>query len=349
MILQTARPPQLETPFAVFDEGPITPNDVFFVRYHLADIPTEIDPEAHRVRVMGHVATPLSLSLAALKRDFPVRAIVAVNQCSGNSRGFWEPRVGGGQHGHGSMGCARWTGVALKDVLERAGVRDGAVEVTFDGLDAPPAPSVPDFVKALKVDHAMDGEVMIAWGMNGADLPWLNGFPLRLVVPGWFGTYWVKHLSEIVVRDRPFDGYWMTQTYRVPDTDCACVPQGAKPERMRPIGRFAVRSLITSHLPGAHAAPGPTEVRGLAFDGGAGIARVMVSADGGQAWRPAALGEDLGRYAFRRWTAQVALRAGANVLMARAVSNAGEEQPFALRWNPSGYMRNMVERVTVLA
>ena len=208
LILHTSRPPQLETPLSVFDtSGPITPNDAFFVRYHLSDIPTEIDPTAWRLRVDGHVARPLLLSLAALKRDFTPREIIAVNQCSGNSRGFWEPRVGGGQHGHGSMGCARWTGVALRDVLERAGVKDGAVEVAFDGLDAPPAPAVPDFVKALAVDHALDGEVMLAWGMNGAELPWLNGYPLRLVVPGHFGTYWVKHLAAITVLDRPFDGY----------------------------------------------------------------------------------------------------------------------------------------------
>lgn len=349
MILHTTRPPQLETPLAVFDAGAITPNDAFFVRYHLADIPTEIDPAAHRVLVEGHVAQPLPLSLASLKRDFPTRELVAVNQCSGNSRGFWNPRVGGGQHGHGSMGCARWTGVALSDVLAKAGVKDGAVEVTFDGLDAPPAPTVPDFVKALRIDHAMDGEVMIAWGMNGADLPWLNGFPVRLVVPGHFGTYWVKHLARIAVRAAPFDGYWMKQSYRVPDTDCACVPVGTKPERTRPIGRYAVRALITSHAPGDRVAPGPSEVRGLAFDGGSGIARVLVSADGGQSWMPAQLGEDLGRHACRRWSLSVLFKAGETVLMARAVSNAGEEQPFALRWNPSGYMRNVVEPVTVVA
>ncbi len=350
LIMHTSRPPQLETPLAVFDAtGAITPNDAFFVRYHLSDIPTAIDPASFRLRVGGHVARPLALSLAALRRDFPVREIVAVNQCSGNSRGFWEPRVGGGQHGHGSMGCARWTGVALKDVLARAGVKDGAVEVSFDGLDAPPAPTVPDYAKALGIDHAMDGEVLLAWGMNGAELPWLNGYPLRLVVPGWFGTYWVKHLAQVTVLDRPFDGYWMAQSYRVPDTPCACVPAGTKPERTRPIGRYAVRSLITSHVPGDRVVPGPVEVRGLAFDSGSGIARVLVSADAGQSWQEALLGADLGRHAFRRWSAVLPLQPGENVLMARAVSNAGETQPFELRWNPSGYMRNVVERVTVVA
>lgn len=141
----------------------------------------------------------------------------------------------------------------------------------------------------------------------------------------------------------------MTQSYRVPDTDCACVPVGTKPERTRPIGRYLVRSLITSHVPGARITPGPTEVRGLAFDGGSGIARVLVSADAGQTWHEAALGQDLGRHAFRRWSLRLAQAPGEHVLMARAVANSGETQPFELRWNPSGYQRNLVERVPVRA
>ncbi len=132
LLQMTARPPQLETPFPVFDEGAITPNDAFFVRYHLADIPTEIDPETYRVAIKGHVETEVSLSLADLKA-MPTTEIVAVNQCSGNSRGFFEPRMAGGQLANGAMGCARWTGVPLKAVLDKAGVKAGAVEVAFTG------------------------------------------------------------------------------------------------------------------------------------------------------------------------------------------------------------------------
>lgn len=349
MIGLTARPPQLETPFSVFGEGVITPNDAFFVRYHLADIPLEIDLDAYRLKVGGHVGTPLSLSLAELKR-MPTVELVAVNQCSGNSRGFLEPRVGGGQLGNGAMGCARWRGVSLKTVLERAGVKSGAVQVTFNGLDNPLTPETADFVKALDLDHARDGEVMLAWGMNGEDLPFLNGFPLRLVVPGRFGTYWVKHLSEIMVLDQPFDGYWMKTAYRIPDNDCACVPPGGKPDKTVPIGRFNVRSFITSHADGAVVAAGrDLALKGIAFDGGDGIAEVSVSADGGANWHKAVLGEDLGRYAFREWRTSLPLAAGDHVLLVRATSRGGETQPMEPHWNPPGYMRNVVERVKVKA
>lgn len=345
----TARPPQLETPFAVFDEGVLTPNDAFFVRYHLSGLPTEIDLDAYRLEVGGHVDRPLSLSPDALKRDFTPVEIVAVNQCSGNGRGFVEPRVGGGQLGNGAMGNARWTGVALRDVLDRAGVRAGAVAVAFDGLDMPVAPGTPDFVKALAIDHARDGEVMIAWAQNGADLPFLNGFPLRLVVPGYFGTYWVKHLSRITVTDAPFAGYWMDAAYRVPDNDCQCVAPGTRPDKTRPIGRFVVRSFVTSLADGARVRPGRTIVRGIAFDGGSGIGGVMVSADGGRRWQAARLGPDLGRYSFRRWELPVTLAAGEHRLMARATARSGETQPLEPRWNPPGYLRNVVETVRVTA
>ncbi|RYJ01387.1 MAG: oxidase, partial [Acetobacteraceae bacterium] len=296
LIRLTARPPQLETPFAVYDEGLITPNDAFFVRYHLAgNVPPQgLDPETFRLSVQGAVRTPLSLSLADLKA-MPVTEIVAVNQCSGNSRGFSEPRVAGGQAAHGLMGNARWRGVALRAVLDRAGLAAGAVQVSFNGLDEPVAPDTPDFTKALDLDHARDGEVMLAWAMNGADLPMLNGFPLRLVVPGTYGTYWVKHLHEITVLDRPSDSFWMTSAYRIPDNDCACVPPGTAAPKTRPIGRYNVRSFITAPAAGRVPAGRPVAIRGIAFDGGAGIARVEVSADGGQHWTEARLGEELGK------------------------------------------------------
>lgn len=348
MIGLTARPPQLETPFSVFGEGVLTPNDAFFVRYHMSDIPLSIDMDSYRLKVGGHVDRPLSLSLPELKRMFKPTEIVAVNQCSGNSRGFFEPRVAGGQLAHGAMGNARWTGVPLKTVLERAGLKAGAQQVTFNGLDNPPAPDIADFVKALAVDHAADGEVMLAWAMNGQDLPFLNGFPLRLVVPGYFGTYWVKHLNEITVLDKPFDGYWMKIAYRVPDNDCQCVPVGTKPTSTRPIGKFVVRSFITSHVDGTRIARGKgVAVSGIAFDGGSGIAKVELSTDGGAHWREATLGEDLGKYSFRPWASSLDLASGDHVLMARATARSGETQPMEPSWNPAGYLRNVVETVKV--
>lgn len=350
LILQTSRPPQLETPMAVFDEGLLTPNDAFFVRYHLNGLPTELDAQTYRLGVGGLVTHELSLSLARLQHDFAAVELVAVNQCSGNSRGFVEPRVAGGQLGNGAMGNARWRGVPLRAVLECAGIKQGALQVVFGGLDQPPTDTIPDFAKALDLDHVMRGEVMLAWAMNGQALPFLNGYPLRLVVPGYYGTYWVKHLSRITVIGKEFDGYWMAKAYRIPDTDCGCVMPGTKPEHTRPIGKLNVRSFLTSHADGALVRAGaPVPVRGIAFDGGSGIAKVEVTLDSGATWQPTRLGPDLGRYSFRGWQSELRLPAGVHKLGVRATNVAGETQPLTPAWNPSGYRRNVVETIALEA
>jgi DMSO/TMAO reductase YedYZ molybdopterin-dependent catalytic subunit len=349
MIGLTSRPPQLETPFSAFNEKVITPNDAFFVRYHLADIPLSIDPDTFSVEIKGKVDRPTKLSLANIK-SMPAVDIVAVNQCSGNSRGFFNPRVAGGQLGNGAMGNARWRGVPLKTVLDAAGVQGGARQVTFNGMDGPVTDKTPDFVKALDIDHARDGEVMLAYSMNGKDLPFLNGFPLRLVVPGYYGTYWVKHLNEITVIDNVFDGFWMKTAYRIPDNDCNCVEPGTAPKGTIPINRFKVRSFITSVADGAKLKAGAqTVLKGIAFDGGKGIRDVAVSTDAGKSWAQAKLGTDLGKYSFREWQMPVRLAAGAHELKVRATSNGGEVQPMEPLWNAAGYLRNVVETVRVTA
>ena len=348
MIGQTSRPPQLETPFRIFNEGPITPNNAFFVRYHLSDLPFDIDPDKFTLEVKGKVDHPLKLSLQEIRKLKAVE-LVAVNQCSGNSRGFFNPRVAGGQLGNGAMGNARWRGVPLKTILDMAGVQTGAKQVTFNGMDGPVSDRTPDFVKALDVDHARDGEVMLAYGMNGEELPFLNGFPLRLVVPGYYGTYWVKHLNEITVIDTVFDGFWMKSAYRIPDTPCNCVEPGTTPAATIPINRFNVRSFITSLSDGAKVKPGRIRLKGIAFDGGKGIKEVAVSTDGGKNWTPAKLGRDLGKYSFREWSLAVNLAAGTHELKVRATNNADDTQPAEARWNPAGYMRNVIETVRVTA
>ncbi|WP_316232149.1 molybdopterin-dependent oxidoreductase [Bradyrhizobium sp. SZCCHNR1051] len=348
MIGLTSRPPQLETPFGVFNDGVITPNNAFFVRYHLAGLPYDLDPDKFTLAIRGKVDKPLKLSLKDI-RKMKATEIVAVNQCSGNSRGFFEPRVAGGQLGNGAMGNARWRGVPLKTVLDMAGVQAGARQVTFGGMDGPVIDKTPDFVKALDLDHAMDGEVMLAYGMNGEDLPFLNGFPLRLIVPGYYGTYWVKHLNEITVIDNVFDGFWMKSAYRIPDTPNNAVEPGTTPKATIPINRFTVRSFITSLADGAKLKAGRAMLRGLAFDGGTGIKQVAVSTDGGKTWTDAKLGKDLGKYSFREWKLPVKLAAGSHDLKVRATSNSGETQPETLRWNPAGYLRNVVETVRVTA
>jgi DMSO/TMAO reductase YedYZ molybdopterin-dependent catalytic subunit len=349
LIVLTARPPQLETPFSVFNEGIVTPNDAFFVRYHLAAIPTSIDPQSYRIRIGGKVNNPLELSLQDLQTKFTPLEYMAVNQCSGNSRGHFSPRVNGGQLSNGAMGNAKWTGVALQDVLNMAGLAAGARQVVFDGMDRPVIESPADFIKALDVDHAMDGEVMIAYRMNDADLPMLNGYPVRLIVPGYYGTYWIKHLNSIMVQDSVYDGYWMKSAYRIPDNPCHCVEPGTTPAKTVPIGRFTVRSFITSHQPGARVrARSETIVRGIAFDSGLGIREVAFSDDGGETWRSARLGKDLGRYSFREWSAAINPRkTGVLDLRSRAFNRIGESQPMTALWQPAGYMRNVVESVKV--
>ena len=350
LIQMTTRPPQLETPFPVFNEGVITPNDAFFVRYHLADIPLRIDPDTFQLAVTGKVTSPLNLSLKELKTSFEPMEIVAVNQCSGNSRGFFEPRVAGGQLANGAMGNAKWRGVPLKAVLDKAGVMEGAKQVTFNGLDGPVVPDTPDFVKALDIDHARDGEVMLAYAMNGADLPHLNGYPLRLVVPGYYGTYWVKHLNEITVIDGIYDGFWMKSAYRIPNNACACTPPGQAPTSTVPINRFDVRSFITNLIDGASVkANADTAVKGIAFDGGYGITDVLLSADGGKTWTGTQLGQDLGKYSFREWQTSVRLPPGTHKLCVRAINRIGQSQPMEALWNPAGYMRNVVETVQLRA
>jgi DMSO/TMAO reductase YedYZ molybdopterin-dependent catalytic subunit len=346
------RPPHLETPFAMFNEGPITANDAFFVRYHLANLPTAIDVARYRLAVKGLVTSPLSLSLAELKAIAQPVEVVAVNQCSGNSRGFFSPRLFGAQLANGAMGNARWVGVPLKALLEKAGVAAGARQVTFDGLDTPVLPATPDFRKALDIEHALSGDPLVAWSMNGQDIPFLNGYPVKLIVPGYFGTYWVKHLSEIEIIDHTFDGhdaFFMTTAYRVPDNDCFCVAPGTTAAKTRPISTLPVRSFITSVMAGGVLPVGRTvELKGIAFDGGAGIAAVQVSVDAGQTWSAATLGNDLGRYAFREWRLPVNFaKKGRAVLMVRGSNRQGEVQPLEADWNPAGYRRHVVESTPV--
>ena len=189
MIVLTTRPPQLETPFEVFNDSVLTPNDAFFVRYHNNGLPPSIDGDKHVIKIGGNaVAKPYELTMAELRSAFKPVELVAVNQCSGNSRGFFSPRVTGGQSTNGAMGNARWVGVPLKDVLARAEPKNSAREVAFDGLDFAMMGGG-DFVKSLQMPHAMDGEVMIAYQMNGADIPFLNGFPVKLIVPGYYGSF----------------------------------------------------------------------------------------------------------------------------------------------------------------
>src|ERR1700737_3428057 len=351
MILQRTRPPLLETPFEVFDRGVFTPNDQFYVRWHWAAIPNAVDVETFRLTVRGHVDKTLSLSLNDIVNDLPRVELAAVNQCSGNSRGYFLPRIAGAQWSNGAMGNAKWMGVRLKDVLDRAGVKAVAVRVRFKGLGEPVVDGAPDFMKSLDIDHARDGEVMIAYAMNGQQLPLVNGFPLRLVVPGWYSTYWVKMLNDIEVLDRPDDNYWMKTAYTIPDTPHADVKPGETGVKMVPINRMVPRSFITNIKSGETVqASAPTLVRGIAFGGDTGVARVDLSSDGGKTWQATQLGKDEGKYSFRQWEARFTLPAKGNyTLMVRCTNSAGVAQPAQANWNPSGFMRNVIEATPFIA
>jgi sulfite dehydrogenase (cytochrome) subunit A len=347
LILRTDRPPQLETPLHYFRED-LTSNDAFYVRWHLEGIPTSVDLGEFRLQIGGHVTRPLALSVDDLRAQFEVVSLVAVNQCSGNSRSFFEPRVPGGQWKNGAMGNARWTGVRLRDLLDRAGVKGGAVEVAFNGLDRAAMPGTPNFVKALEVDHGRDGEVMVAYQMNGSDLPMLNGFPLRLVVPGWYATYWVKALSNIQVLPEKFHGFWMDKAYRIPTS-----PDGNEsPEHVAaettPINSMSLRSLFVRPEPGEQIpSNAPFEIQGLAFDSGIGIQRVEVSTDDGRTWVNAQLERELGKYSWRRWRFRWNPPSpGKYQLKVRAMNRAGQQQTTSL-WNRGGYMRNVIEQTEV--
>jgi DMSO/TMAO reductase YedYZ molybdopterin-dependent catalytic subunit len=351
MILQRARPPLLETPMSVFDQGVLTPVDRFYVRWHWAGIPTDIDPHRFTMKVGGHVERTLEFSVFDLMKRFEHVELVAVNQCSGNSRGFFQPRVAGGQWGNGAMGNARWTGVRLRDVLDAAGVKAGAVQVQCEGAEHALMPDAPNLRKSLAVDHARDGEVMIAWAMNGQPLPLLNGFPMRLVVPGWYATYWTKMLQHVRVLTAPDTNFWMHPAYEIPDNwPQADMTPGQAGVAMVPINRMVPRSFITNLADGARvAAARPTLVRGIAFGGDVGVKAVELSIDGGRTWVPTQLGPDLGRYSFRQWRAHLSLPRGAQTLQVRCTNADGLQQPMTANWNPGGFMRHVVESVTVTA
>lgn len=351
MILQRTRPPLLETPFEVFDQGVFTPNDRFFVRWHWASIPETVDVATFRLKVRGAVNQEIELGIDQLLHDFERIEYAAINQCSGNSRGLFTPPVAGAEWANGAMGNAVWTGVRLKDVLDKAGVKANAVQVRMGGLDEALIGDAPKFLKSLAVDHARDGEVMIAFAMNGEQLPLLNGFPLRVVVPGWFSTYWVKSLNDLEVLDRPDDQFWMAKAYQIPRTPFGNIAPGTKDFEKEPINKMAPRSFVTNLKNGQSvSASGPLDVRGIAMGGGTGVGKVDVSTDGGKSWKPAVLGKDEGKHSFRRFETKVdAPASGALTILTRCTDSDGVVQPSEPVWNPSGYLQCAIERITVNA
>jgi DMSO/TMAO reductase YedYZ molybdopterin-dependent catalytic subunit len=351
LILLTDRPVQLETPRHYFRTA-FTPNEAFYVRWHLEGIPNRVDLKRWKLQVDGNVNKSLALSFADLTGKFKPVSIAAVNQCSGNSRSRLEPRVPGAQWGNGAMGNALWTGVRLREILDMAGVKSGSLEVQFQGLETGQGPAGFGsnlFLKSLDLANPVVDESIVAYLMNGEPLPMLNGFPVRLVVPGYFATYWTKCLTWIRVLDTPDENFWMKTAYRVPATPRGNTsPEDVKAGKVKttPIGRFPVRSFLISP-DGSSKIPAGLSVtlRGIAFSGFGRVNRVEVSDDDGKTWTDAKLGEDHGSYAFRTWEAPWRAKApGRYSLAVRATDEKGNAQPDEPVWNPGGYLWNRIER-----
>jgi DMSO/TMAO reductase YedYZ molybdopterin-dependent catalytic subunit len=351
LILLTDRPVQLETPRHYFREA-FTPNEAFYVRWHLAGIPNRVDLNQWKLQVEGNVKKSLGLSLADLTEKFKPVSVAAVNQCSGNSRSRLQPRVPGAQWGNGAMGNALWTGVRLRELLGMAGVKSGSLQLQFQGLETglgPAGTASNIFLKSLDLADPVVDECIVAYLMNGEPLPMLNGFPVRLVVPGYFATYWTKCLTWIRLLDAPDENYWMKTAYRAPDT-----PRGnTNPEEVKagkvktvPIERMPVRSFLISP-DGSTKIPAGLSVTlwGIAFSGYGRVNRVEVSDDGAKTWRDATLGDDHGAYSFRTWEMPWRAKApGRFSLAVRATDEKGNTQPDEPVWNPGGYLWNRIER-----
>ena len=350
LILYSDRPPLLETPRDVFTSI-LTPNDQFFVRWHMPDIPTHIDPETFTISVNGLVEREINISLNDLKTKFEQVEVTAVLQCGGNSRSAFTPIAGGIQWGSGAMGCATWKGVRLRDLLDQAGLKKDAEWIGFNGSEKAAYYETPEFIRELHLEE-LDDHVILAYQMNGEDLPYLNGYPLRLVIPGSYSDSWVKMLSNITVTNEYKHLFFMDVAYRVPDNECECETPEKKAPKTKPITKMNVKSIIGYPTNGGKLSLNShVVVRGVAFDDGHGIKKVLVSTDEGRTWQEALLDDGkAGRYAYRafRFTFKPT-KLGKLTFMAKAINNIGEEQPFAneIKWNHGGYKYNGIDEVTV--
>ena len=350
MITYSDRPPLLESPRDVFASA-ITPNDQFFVRWHMPDIPTKLDPKTYTIHINGLVNKELHITLDDLKNNFEQVEVTAVLQCGGNSRSAFQPAAGGIQWGSGAVGCAKWKGVRLSDLLDRAGLKKEAAWIGFNGQDNAAYYKTPNFVRELHLDE-LDDHVIVAYEMNGEDLPYLNGYPVRLVIPGYYSDSWVKMLSNITVTDQYKSLFFMDVAYRVPDNECECETPEKKAKTTKPITKMNVKSIIgypTNNSKLNHNSQ--VVVRGVAFDSGHGIREVLISMDEGKTWEKATLDDGRqGRYGFRTFRFGFKpTKYGKVTIMSKAINNLGQEQPFAkdIKWNHGGYKYNGIDEVTV--
>ena len=342
MILHNDRPEDLESPLAYLNSW-VTPVDSFFVRQHIPR-PPRIDPETHRITVSGMVSKPSPLSLADL-RKLPQYTVPATLECTGNGRGFYSPKVPGIQWSRGAVGNAEWRGPRLSDVLKLIGTDASAAWVEFDGADVG-VMNTPDFVRSMPMKKAMHPATLLALSMNN-ETPQIHGFPVRLIVPGWDGTSWLKWVTRITPAAQPGNGFFMNPGYRFPKYN---LPPGtpARPAELEVIEGMPVKSTITAPEDQSKAGMGTLAIRGFAWAGEEAIERVEVSTDGGSKWRDAELSNPKLHFAWRLWHVDwKPAEPGYYTIMSRATDSAGRVQPIVPPWNPSGYLWNGIDHVGV--
>jgi len=349
LITYSDRPPLLETPRDAFTTA-ITPNNELFVRWHMPHIPTHIDMNTYYIHVHGEVNDRLYLRVENLKKDFEQVEVTVVMQCGGNSRSAFVPTTSGIQWGSGAMGCSKYKGVRLKDVLQRAGLTNESVWISLNGDDKPVMSKMPHFKRELKISEISD-DTIIAYEQNGEELPFLNGYPVRLIIPGFYADSWVKMLSDIYVTKEYQEYFYMDHAYRVPDNVTASETPDKLAKTTKPLELMNVKSYIgypTSKTKLTHKSN--LTIKGVAFDEGYGIKEVLISLDKGKSWVKSSLGEELSTYAFRTFSYKLKLmNRGRLTIMAKAINNKGQEQPYAheIAWNHGGYRYNGIDTVSI--
>ena len=345
LTVRVTHPLDAETPVREFTSF-LTPTSRFFVRSHFGPPPPEAISEANwRLRVGGLVEQSREFTLKDLRQMESV-TITAVVQCSGNGRAHHRPKVPGVQWDRGAVGNAQWTGVRLHDVLGQAGIKEQAHHVQFLGADRPVVDSVPLFVRSIPLNKALHPDTILAYEMNGRPLPLLHGAPLRVITPGWMADSCTKWLTDITVLAEEAKGYYMQTAYRVPTRPVE--PSASSSGPSTPVEKMIVKSLVAAPQEGETVKAGSITIQGVAWSGEVKVVKVEVSIDEGKTWEPARLvGEDQ-PYAWRQWQFIWNVKtAGTFTILCRATDEAGDVQPATSPWNPSGFLWNGWDRVTV--
>jgi DMSO/TMAO reductase YedYZ molybdopterin-dependent catalytic subunit len=343
LIVRGERPLNAETPVSVFDRL-LTPTESFFVRSHFR--PPAVGLRPWVVRVEGLVERPFQINLKELDTlRLEPSSIVAVLQCAGNGRAFFEPVVPGVPWRKGAVGCAEWSGVRLADLIRHAGLQPQAAHVHTLTADIPPHPQTPPFLRSIPLDRALHPSTLLATHINGEPLPAIHGGPLRLIVPGWTGNHWIKWIRGLVVSSEEAPGFYQQTAYRMP---LHPVPPGTNPppDQLVPVTELNIKSLFARPEDGAIIASGRQRLVGAAWSGFTPVERVEISINRGP-WTPAQLGPAASPFAWRIWQHEWDPTPGHHELAVRATDAHGTTQPESTPWNKSGYLWNGIDRVRV--